>query len=59
VIFNEVMCRDATRLENGLLDLDRTAATQGWLILMGVGLACATAMWLFNRWLERQERAAA
>jgi proton-dependent oligopeptide transporter, POT family len=59
VIFNEVMCRDATRLENGLLELDRTAATQGWLILMGIGLVCAAAMWLFNRWLERQERVAA
>ncbi|MBN1335152.1 MAG: MFS transporter [Deltaproteobacteria bacterium] len=59
VIFNEVMCRNATRLDNGLLELDRVAATQGWCILMGVGLVCAAAMWAFNRWLERQERAGA
>ncbi len=59
VIFNDVMCRNATRLDNGLLELDRMAATQGWLILMGVGLVCAAAMWGFNRWLERQEHARA
>jgi len=26
----------------------------GWLILMAIGMASATALWLFNRWLEKQ-----
>ena len=54
VIFNEVMAKNATVLENGLLDLDPTYDAVGWVILMGIGFASAAAMWLFNRWLEKQ-----
>jgi dipeptide/tripeptide permease len=56
LIFNEVMARGATRRPDGLLDLlpDRNAA--GWLILMAVGFVSALSMWVFNRWLEKQER---
>jgi hypothetical protein len=27
----------------------------GWVILMAIGFASALSMWLFNRWLEKQE----
>ncbi|HEY3449508.1 MAG TPA: MFS transporter [Myxococcales bacterium] len=56
-LFNSVMCRDAKKLDNGLLELDPGAATQGWLLLMGIGLLSALAMWLYNVWLERQIKA--
>lgn len=58
-IFNEVMCKGATKLPSGLLQLDPAAATRGWVILMAIGFASALSMWLFNRWVERQERVAA
>ncbi|MDP2876815.1 MAG: MFS transporter, partial [Holophaga sp.] len=35
LIFNEVMCHKATTLPSGLLVLDKTQATFGWLILAG------------------------
>jgi dipeptide/tripeptide permease len=54
LIFNKVMCKNATKLPDGLLQLDPAAATSGWLILMAIGLVSAAGMWLFNRWLERQ-----
>ncbi len=57
VIFNDVMCKGATRRPDGLLDLQPGAAAAGWLILMGVGLASAASMWLYNRWLGRQPAA--
>jgi dipeptide/tripeptide permease len=53
-IFNEIMCKGATKLPNGLLELDPAAATRGWLVLMAIGLASAASMWLFNRWIERR-----
>jgi dipeptide/tripeptide permease len=53
-IFNEVMAKGATRRPDGLLDLVPSHNALGWLILMGVGLASALSMWLFNRWLEKQ-----
>jgi hypothetical protein len=28
----------------------------GWLLLMGIGFASAAAMWLYNRWLEKQPK---
>jgi len=55
LIFNEVMARGATRRPDGLLELDPTQNAYGWSILMAIGLASALSMWLFNRWLERQE----
>ncbi|MEN6458636.1 MAG: MFS transporter [Thermoguttaceae bacterium] len=51
-IFNEIMCRDAVRQSNGLLQLDPAMASAGWLLLMGIGFASAAGMWLYNRWLE-------
>jgi dipeptide/tripeptide permease len=54
-IFNDVMAKGATVRPDGLLDLDPTRNALGWGILMGIGLASAASMWLFNRWLERQE----
>jgi dipeptide/tripeptide permease len=63
LIFNDVMARGAKEVvapgstdpTKKLLELDPTAATQGWLLLMGIGLASVLAMWWFNRWLARQE----
>lgn len=52
-IFNEVMARGATVRPDGLLELNPTQNTLGWLILVAVGLVTAVALWVFNRWLER------
>ena len=52
-IFNEIMCRDATKLPSGLLDLDPVWNMTGWGLLMGIGLLSAISMWIYNRWLER------
>ena len=54
-IFNEVMAKGATRRPDGLLDLVPSQNALGWVILMGVGLASALSMWMFNRWLEKQQ----
>ena len=54
-IFNDIMAKNAVKLDSGLLQLDPTYNAMGWLILMAIGLVSATSMWLFNRWLERQE----
>ena len=54
-IFNEIMARDAVTLDNGLLELNPTYNAIGWLILMSIGFVSAASMWVFNRWLERQE----
>ncbi len=53
-IFNEVMAKDATKLDSGLLELVPANAAAGWLILMGVGLASAVSMALYNRWIRKQ-----
>jgi POT family proton-dependent oligopeptide transporter len=53
VIFNEIMCHNAARLDNGLLKLDPFWNSMGWVILMAIGFVSATGMWLFNRWLEK------
>jgi dipeptide/tripeptide permease len=57
-IFNEIMAHDAKVLDNGLLDLNPVYNATGWLILMGIGLLFAFAMWVFNRYLERNPVAA-
>jgi dipeptide/tripeptide permease len=54
-IFNDVMARGATVRPDGLLELDQTQNALGWGILMVIGLLTAVCLWLFNRWLERQE----
>jgi dipeptide/tripeptide permease len=56
-IFNEVMAKNATKLPNGLLELDRTQNMSGWLILVVIGLISAGALWQFNRWVARPEPA--
>lgn len=53
-IFNEVMCRGATKLPNGLLELVPAQNAKGWIILMAIGLASALGMWTYNLWLKRQ-----
>ncbi|MBR9973989.1 MAG: MFS transporter [Bacteroidetes bacterium] len=53
-IFNEIMCRNSTVMENGLLQLDPTWNTLGWVVLMSIGLVSALSMWLYNRWLRKQ-----
>jgi len=55
IIFNEVMARGAVRRSDGLLDLIPGQNATGWLILMAIGFLSALSMWLFNRWLEKQE----
>lgn len=54
-IFNEIMAKNATTLPNGLLELNQTQNMFGWLILMGIGLISATALWQFNRWIARSD----
>jgi len=54
-LFNAVMCKGATRLPSGLLQLDPHQATLGWVILAMFGFASAFSMFLYNRWLQRQE----
>ena len=56
-IFNEVMSKGAEKLPDGLLRLDNRRAALGWLILMGIGFASAACMWLYNRWLRKQQAA--
>ena len=54
-IFNDVMAKGATTRPDGLLELNRAAATRGWLLLMAIGFLSAVSMWAFNRWVEKQE----
>jgi dipeptide/tripeptide permease len=54
-IFNDIMAKGATTRPDGLLELNRAAATRGWLLLMAIGFLSAVSMWLFNRWVEKQE----
>jgi len=53
-IFNDIMARGATTRPDGLLELVPANNALGWIILMGIGFLSALAMWLFNRWLEKQ-----
>ena len=53
-IFNDIMARGATTRADGLLELVPAQNALGWIILMSIGFVSAFAMWLFNRWLERQ-----
>ncbi len=53
-IFNDVMAKNAVTRPDGLLELDPNQNALGWIILMVIGLASALALWMFNRWLERQ-----
>jgi dipeptide/tripeptide permease len=55
LIFNEVMARGAAQRPDGLLELIPSHNTMGWIILMAIGFLSAVSMWLFNRWLEKQE----
>ncbi len=52
-IFNGIMCKNATKLSNGLLELDPGWNAMGWFILMSIGLLSAFSMWLYNRWLQK------
>jgi dipeptide/tripeptide permease len=52
-IFNEIMAKNAVELENGLLELDPFYNAMGWTVLMGIGLASAISMVLYNQWIER------
>lgn len=57
LIFNEVICRGAVKRPDGLLDPDPFWNTFGWLMLMGIGFVSAFSMWLYNRWLRKQQAA--
>lgn len=52
-IFHEIMCKNSTPLESGLLELDPFWNSMGWVILMGIGFISAFSMWLYNRWLQK------
>jgi dipeptide/tripeptide permease len=52
-IFHEIMCRDAVKLDSGLLELNTYWNSMGWLLLMGIGFVSAFSMWLYNRWLQK------
>jgi dipeptide/tripeptide permease len=51
-VFNEIMAKDAVKLDSGLLELVPANAATGWLILMFVGLASVVSMMLYNRWIQ-------
>ncbi len=51
-IFNEIMCKNAVKLDSGLLELNTFWNSMGWIILMGIGFASAFSMWVYNRWLK-------
>lgn len=53
-LFNAVMCKGATKLDSGLLQLDPNQATLGWVILAVFGFASAFSMFLYNRWIQKQ-----
>jgi len=52
-LFHGVMCRNATKLENGLLELDPTWGSVGWGALMVIGLVTAGGMWAYDRWARK------
>ena len=52
-IFHEIMCKGATKLDSGLLELNPFWNSMGWIILMGIGFVSALSMWLYNRWLKK------
>ncbi len=55
-IFNDIMAKGATVRPDGLLELNRAAATRGLAPPDGDRVPVGrSSMWLFNRWLERQE----
>ena len=49
-LFHGVMCKNATKLENGLLELDPTWGSIGWGALMAIGVLTAGGMWAYHRW---------
>ncbi|MFC2096658.1 MFS transporter [Bacteroidota bacterium] len=51
-IFHEIMCKNAVKLDSGLLELNTFWNSMGWVILMGIGFASAFSMWVYNRWLK-------
>ena len=52
-IFHDIMCKGATKLDSGLLELNPFWNSMGWIILMGIGFISAFSMWLYNRWLQK------
>lgn len=54
-LFDEVMARGSSKRPDGLLELDPTYNTIGWVLLTAVGLLSAFSLWLFNRHVERQK----
>jgi dipeptide/tripeptide permease len=54
LIFNEIMAKNATVRPDGLLELVPAQNALGWIILMAIGLLSALAVWIFNRWVEKQ-----
>ncbi len=52
-IFHEIMCKNAVKLESGLLELNPFWNSMGWIILMGIGFVSALSMWLYNKWLQK------
>lgn len=51
-IFHEIMCKNAIKLDSGLLELSPFWNSMGWVILMAIGFVSALSMWLYNRWLK-------
>lgn len=52
-IFNDIMCKGATKMPNGLLELNPRWNALGWFILMSIGLISAFFLVLYNRWLRK------
>ncbi len=52
-LFHGVMCKNATKLDNGLLELDPVWGSVGWGALMVIGLFTAGGMWAYDRWARK------
>ena len=52
-IFHEIMCKNAVKLDSGLLELNPFWNSMGWIVLMAIGFVSAFSMWIYNRWLKR------
>jgi hypothetical protein len=48
------MCKGATKLPNGLLELDPSQNTLGWFIFLAIGIGSAALMLFYHVWLKRQ-----
>jgi POT family proton-dependent oligopeptide transporter len=59
LVFNEIMCRNSVVGADKIRHFDPTFASAGWGLFMLVGFASAAGMWLYDRWIRKQDSAGA